>query len=138
MSAFHEKLLLLKNATVNWNLGFDNVCKEKQVIVAYNNDPWKFGVWLGEMFGWVNKFQMLMYLKARYVSYGSMALQWEIQTAFFENNNIQPTWLHANQNWGTLNYTTGQWSGACGMIQKDEAQAYFRIEYTYLDLARHI
>ena len=29
--------------------------------------------------------------------------------------------FNANRNWGTLNYTTGQWSGAVGMIQRDEA-----------------
>ena len=37
MSIFHEGLLLLKNATVNRNLGFDDVCKEKHVYAAYKN-----------------------------------------------------------------------------------------------------
>ena len=41
MSVSHERLLLLKSATVNRNLGFDDVCNEKHVIVAYNN---KWGV----------------------------------------------------------------------------------------------
>ena len=44
MSVSHERLLLLKNATVNRNLGFDDVCKEKHVYVAYNNEPEVFGV----------------------------------------------------------------------------------------------
>ena len=39
MSVYHEGLLLLKSATVDGNLGFDEVCKEKHVIVAYNNEP---------------------------------------------------------------------------------------------------
>ena len=30
-------------------------------------------------------------------------------------------WLNANYTWGTVNYTTGQWTGAVGMIQRDEA-----------------
>ena len=38
MSVSHKGLLLLKNATVNRNLGFDDVCKEKHSIVAYNNE----------------------------------------------------------------------------------------------------
>ena len=50
-----------------------------------------------------------------------MVLEWETQKAFFETNNIKPIWLNANYTWGTLNYTTGQWSGAVGMIQRDEA-----------------
>ena len=44
MSVTHDRLLLLKNATVNRNLGFDGVCREKYVIVAYNNEPFAFEV----------------------------------------------------------------------------------------------
>ena len=64
--------------------------------------------------------------------YLNVAFEWEIQSAFFETNNIKPTWLNANYNWGTLNYTTGQWSGATGMIQRDEADyaiAFFATTY---------
>ena len=32
-SVFHEKLLLLRNATVNKNLGFDEICDKKQVFI---------------------------------------------------------------------------------------------------------
>ena len=44
MSVSHERLLLLKNATLNRNLGFVNVCKEKHVYVAYNNEPEDFEI----------------------------------------------------------------------------------------------
>ena len=131
ISVFHEMLLLLKNATVNRNLGFDEVCKEKHVYVAYNNEQDSFEV--SNITG-----EMLTYPLDPVVRYARIAYEWEIQAAFFANNNIKPKWRWAYQDWGRLNYTTGQWSGACGMIQKDEAQAYFRIEYTCLDLARHI
>ena len=114
MSVSHEKLLLLKNATVNWNLGFDDVCKEKQVLVAYNNAPWAFKV--SDITG-----DMVEDPVEPYVRFMSIALEREIQEAFFETNNIKPIWLNANYTWGTLNYTTGQWSGAVGMIQRDEA-----------------
>ena len=109
-----KRLLLLKNATVNWNSGFDDVCKEKHVIVAYNNEPPLFEV--NNITG-----EMVEYPVEPYVSYNALAHEWEIQRAFFETNNIQPTWLNCNYTWGTLNYTTGQWSGAVGMIQRDEA-----------------
>ena len=114
MSVTHKQMLLLKNATVNWNLGFDNVCKEKHVIVAYNNEVRFFEV--SNITG-----EMVEYPVTPYVSYARMAYEYEIQAAFFETNNIKPTWLNANYTWGTLNYTTGQWSGAVGMIQRDEA-----------------
>ena len=114
MSVSHERLLLLKNATVNRNLGFDEVCKEKYVYVAYNNYPLQFEV--SNITG-----KMVKYPVAPYVSYDHVVSHgWEIQAAFFQYNNIKPEWINANLNWGTLNYTTGQWSGAVGMIQRDE------------------
>ena len=114
MSVSHERLLLLKNATVNRNLGFDDVCKEKQVHVAYNNEPGIFEV--SNITG-----EMVEYPVQPYMKYYSIALEWEIQAAFFETNNIEPMWLNANYTWGTVNYTTGQWTGAVGMIQRNEA-----------------
>ena len=114
MSVSHERLLLLKNATVNRNLRFDNVCKEKHAIVAYNNEPEVFEV--SNITG-----EMVEYPVSNTVSYYKIAWEWEIQAAFFATNNIKPLWLNANLTSGTLNYTTGQWSGAVGMIQRDEA-----------------
>ena len=114
MSVPHKKLLLLKNATVNWNLGFDDVCNEKYVIVAYNNEPWYFEV--SNITG-----NMREYEPIPEVSYNNVGWEWEIQAGFFENNKVKPIWLNAYYNWGTLNYTTGQWSGTCGMIQRNEA-----------------
>ena len=106
--------MLMKNATVNWNLGFNDVCKEKYVTVAYNNEPWVFEV--NNITG-----DMVECPVTPYVGYWSMACEGEIQEAFFATNNIKPIWLNNYYTWGTLNYTTGQWSGAVGMIQKDEA-----------------
>ena len=107
-------LLLLKNASVNRNLGFDEVCKEKHVNVAYNNEQDSFLV--SNITG-----EMLKFPLDPVVGYVPIAHEWEIQAAFFEYNNIKPQWFNANYTWGTMNYTTGQWSGAVGMIQRDEA-----------------
>ena len=49
MSVYHEGLLLLKNATVNRNLGFDDVCVEKKVYVGYNYEWPFFKIERGEM-----------------------------------------------------------------------------------------
>ena len=115
MSIYHEGLLLLKNAaTVNKNLGFDDVCKEKHVFVAYNNDPLSFEV--SNITG-----EMVKYPVKPYVNYFATAWEWETQAAFFKYNNITPHWINANFTWGTLNETTGQWNGAVGLIQRDEA-----------------
>ena len=113
MSLSHERLLLLKSATVNRNLVFNDVCKNKHALVAYNNRPYVFELndITGEMVRWPGGLY----------GYWGVAKEWEIQAAFFEYNNVTPHWIHANQIWGTMNYTTGQWSGAVGLIQRDEA-----------------
>ena len=112
MSATHERLLLLKSATVNRNLGFDEVCKEKHVYVGYNNEQGWFGVSKGKL--------EKLPLKT-YVRYHSIAQEPEIQELFFKSYNITPHWINCNFTWGTLDYTTGQWSGGVGLIQRDEA-----------------
>ena len=115
MSVSHERLLLLKNATVNWNLNFDDVCEEKYVHVAYNNEP-------EDVFEVSNiTGEMVEYPVQPYVSYINVAWESEIQAAFFATNNIKPIWLNANYTWGWLDNVTNQWTGAVGMIQRDEA-----------------
>ena len=113
MSVSHEGLLLLKSATVNRNLVFGEVCKEKHALVAYNN-AWEFKV--SNITG-----EMVRFPVTPYVSYEfPVAWEWEIQEAFFKYNNITPIWIKA-YTWGTLNYITGQWSGKVGRIQRGEA-----------------
>ena len=125
MSVSHEKLLLLKNATVNRNLGFNDVCKEKHVFVAYNNEPQTFEV--SNITG-----EMVEYPVQPVVSYYNAAYEWEIQAAFFETNSIEPIWLNANYTWGWFDNVTDQWTGACGMIQRDEVDyAIFGFSGTY-------
>ena len=125
MSVAHKGLLLLTNATVNRNLGFDDVCREKQVYIAYNNDHLVFEV--SNITG-----EMVKYPLSRIVSYTPVAWEWEIQAAFFKYNSITPLWFNCNYTWGSLNETSGQWSGAVGMIQRDEADyAIFGFAGTY-------
>ena len=124
-SLSHERLLLLKNATVNRNLGFDDVCKEKYVYIAYNNDEGEFKI--DSVTGEMVKFPV-----SPIVNYYQLAKEWEIQAAFLKFNNIKPHWINANFTWGSLNETTGQWSGAVGLIQRDEADyAIFGFAGTY-------
>ena len=113
MSVTHKGLLLLKSATVNRNLDFGEVCKEKHVYVAYRNEWGAFEV--NNITG-----EMVKYPVVPVVGYGPVAWEWEIQAAFFKYNNITPHWINANYTWGWFDKTTGQWSGAVGLIQRDE------------------
>ena len=119
MSISHQRLLLLKNAKVNRNLGFDDICKEKHAFVAYNNQPGIFEV--SNITG-----EMVKYPVEPYVSHWPVAREWETQADFFKYNNITPQWINANFSWGTLNKTTGLANGALGMIQRDEADYALR------------
>ena len=85
VSVSHKGLLLLKNATVNRNLGFDDVCKEKHVYVAYNYE--RNGFEVSNITG-----EMVKYQVVPWVSYQPVAWEWEIQAAFFIYNNITPHW----------------------------------------------
>ena len=78
--------------------------------MAYNN----FDGWFEVING-----KMVEYPVKNYLKYWGMAQEYEIQALFFETNNIQPIWINCNYNWGWLNDT--QWTGAIGMIQRDEA-----------------
>ena len=113
MSVTHEGLLLLKIAKVNRNLGFDDVCVEKHVYVAYNNDWGYFEV--SNITGEMVKYQVMPMVAQNAVSW-----EWEIQAAFFKYNNIIPHWINCNFTWGWIDNTTNQWTGAVGLIERDE------------------
>ena len=105
VSASHKGLLLLKNVTNSRKLGFDDVCQEKHVSIAYNNEANNFV--LSNTTG-----EMVKYPAQPFVSFVNIAYEWEIQATFFESNNIKPQWHNANWTWGTLNETTGLADGA--------------------------
>ena len=120
-----EMLFMQKNATVQRNLDFNDVCKEKYVSVAYNNEIKWFEV--SNITG-----KMVEYPVHPYISYENVAWEWEIQAAFFTTYNIHPQWINCNYTWGSMNHTTGQWSGAVGLIQRDEVDyAVFGFTGTY-------
>ena len=114
MSVYHVRLLLLKNATVNRNLGFDDVCVEKHVYIAYNNEP-------PDIFE-VNNVtgEMVEYEVQHAVSFNAVSYEFEIQAAFFKYNNIIPHWMNSNYTWGWYDNITNKWTGAVGKIESDE------------------
>ena len=112
MSIYHDKLLLLKNATVNRNLGFDGVCNERHVNIAYWDKDLNF--YVNENTG-----KLVEWKTYPVIGYGPVSLPWEVQAAFVKLNNIQPHWFNSTI-MGSHNETTGQWSGPVGMIQRDE------------------
>ena len=41
-SKIYEELLMLNDGTVNWNVPYDDLCSEKHVNVAYNQEDGVF------------------------------------------------------------------------------------------------
>ena len=119
MSIAHERLLLLKNTTVNRNLGFNDVCTERYVKIAYYHTI-KFSVnkTTGKMFQtgrWYAKYPTTKFDD-------TIAREWEVQDAFFSLHNIKPHWfeLNASAYRNAYNVSTGIWNGHFGMIQRNE------------------
>ena len=115
MSVSHEGLLLLKSAKVNRNLGFDDICVEKHVHVAYNNDPPDIFL-VSNITG-----EMVKFPRNLIVTHNPVSYEWEIQEAFFKYNNITPHWINCNYTWGWIDNVTNKWTGAVGLIERDEA-----------------
>ena len=130
LSTEHDRLLLLKNATVNRNLGFDDMCKEKHVKIGYSNLLRPGGMFVSDKTGKMIKYALVPTLKGS----TNVAYHWELEEMFFIKNNIKPEWIQFSTNdWGYLDETTGQWSGAVGLIQRDEADyaiSEFSVSYT--------
>ena len=112
MSVSHEGLLLFKDSTVKKSLDFDRVCKEKQAVYAVKSQPFVFEV--------SETGKLVEYPLRPYLGFFSIAWDWELEAAFFELHNVKPQFIFCDT-WGTLNYTTGQWTAAVGMVQRDEA-----------------
>ena len=104
-------LLLQKNATVNRNLDFVTVCKERHVNVAYQDSDSKFRVDIttGTMMNYPQIRPTLTYGRA-------ISWEWEVQEAFFKLNNIKPHWFA---------YSSNVYSGL-PLIQRDEVDYALR------------
>ncbi len=120
MSSIHERLLILKNATVNRNLLFNDICREKHVKIAYSEraDFLYVNKTTGHLIEWP-KINVLQKDLSSQLSY-----PWEILNAFLEKNSIHPHWFDVGEGIegrSIFNVTgDGKWWGGNGMIQRDE------------------
>ena len=125
LSKSHEKLLLLKNATVNHNLRINDICQEWHVDIAYSSVSSDFyvgyyesnGTWVYSSSGKMAEYPPVLPM----TGFSMICWEWEIQKAFFESNNIVPNWKDISHGFSSLNETTGQWGGSAKMIKSDQA-----------------
>ena len=116
MSIAHERLLLLKNATVNRNLDFNHMCTERYVNIAYYNHR-GFTVKKGKMVQtgpYISKSPTLKHAE-------TISREWEVQDSFFSLHNIKPHWFELDYTIRTeFNVSTGIWTGHYGVIQRND------------------
>ena len=120
MSTVIKRLFVLNGKS--WNMDQEELCGEKHTHIAYNNYARQFEV--SETTG-----KMVKYNFTHETGGGMLPWEWEIQEKFFESNNIKPLWFNCNFTWGSLNQSTGKWTGGIGMIQRDE------VDYALFDYA---
>ena len=112
----------MNNGSVNKNVPFDELCKEKHVNIASNNEAGIFNV--DPDTGELEKLPL-----TPYKGFSSITLEWEIQHDFHTHNNIVPHWSDNNGTWGLLDEDTGLWTGAVGMVTKKINIVFFFIHF---------
>ena len=107
MSITHEKLLLLKNATVNQNLGLNELCPmHVNIGLGLNQGQFLFEsewYWDWEKEKWKHFYSMREYPPIEVSDeYSTRSWDWEIQAQFFKSNNLIPHWIDDYSHLGFL------------------------------------
>ena len=101
------------NGEVDDGKVWGDLCRQKTVRIAYNNVPWVFEIDNSTD-------EMVKYPLDPRTGYSLISKDWEILDSFFMTNNIIPIWIYCNQTWGWYDEELGNWTGASGMVRKNE------------------
>ena len=90
---------------------YKEICsgEPKKVNLGYNNDP---------LYQTVEN-NTLMSAPLPTYSTGLQSAQspsWEVLSKFFDQHNIEPTWLNCNYSWGWYDEELGEWTGCMGKV----------------------
>ena len=118
----YHKVIITKDGTVRGNLKYKDYCPhtkeaaepEKQEInIAFNNDGIYFKVHNDT--NTMKEFSLWWTLRES-EKHPYISMDWEILRIFFDNYNINPTWINCNFTWGWFDEETGKWTGAVGKV----------------------
>ena len=87
--------------------------EKHQITIAYNNDQGWFHVHND-----TNTMKEFPLWRTLYESEqsSSVSLDWELLKIFFDNYNINPTWVNCHFTWGWFDEETGKWTGGVGKV----------------------
>ena len=87
-----------------------DLCREKRVNIAYNNDPGYFEV--NDKTGDMVRYPVFPITGlSDYIPW-----EWETLESFFINYNIVPVWINCHYTWGWYDEEAGKWTGAVGKV----------------------
>ena len=87
-----------------------DLCREKRVNIAYNNDPGYFE--LDDETKEMVKYPGIDGLD------GAISHDWQILDSFFNINHIVPLWTNCHYTWGWYDEEAGKWTGAVGKVRR--------------------
>ena len=99
------------NGEVDDGKVWGDLCREKRVNIAYNNEnqTWPYFH--------VHKGQLLKWPPIKAMSGHSLITKdWEILDSFFRLHDIIPSWINCHYNWGWYDAELGRWTGATGKV----------------------
>jgi hypothetical protein len=104
-SSLSYTLLLYKNGHVNREMA--EVCRDRFVMVAFNQKPWVFEA--------NNVTNTMIEFSNEWLD-TIPAWSWEILSTFFAINKLTPIFIDCNGTSGLLDQDTGLWNGAVAMV----------------------
>ena len=117
-----EQLIMTKDGTEARNRKYQDACPvttevsepKNEVRVAFNNDGVAFHVFedtntMKEFPLWWSIYQS--------EEHPYVPRNWEMLKVFFDNNNIEPTWINTHYTWGWYDEETGSWTGGVGQVR---------------------
>ena len=113
------------NGEVDDGKVWGDLCREKRVNIAYNDDPDWFAVdkKTGRMGNdWDAKGRLVRKsVDLRRIDELFIPWNWEILESFFKHNDVVPVWEDCDFTWGSYDEELGRWTGAVGKVRRSKA-----------------
>ena len=118
----YQRVVITKDGTVRGNLKYKDYCphtkeaseqENHEITIAYNNDQWQF--YVHNDTNTMKEFALWWTIK-RSEKEPFVPRDWEILRMFFDNYNIEPTWINCHFTWGWFDEETGKWTGGVGKV----------------------
>ena len=103
------------NGEVDDGKVWGDLCSEKRVNIAYNNEPELFEVddETGDMVRYPGHQFTAILTVFPYIPW-----DWDILATFFHHNDIVPVWINCHYTWGSFDEVSGKWTGAVGKVRR--------------------